>query len=63
MICTAILVTCCIWPADLEHDKFYGELPAAMRADVAAEIVKEVFDESCFLSVLVRSHAYCFHFC
>lgn len=39
--------------ADLEHDKFYDELPAAMRADVAAEITKEIFDSSCFLSVLV----------
>lgn len=42
------------WPADLEHDKFYEELPAAMRADVAAEITQEIFDKSCFLSVLVR---------
>ena len=42
-------------PADLEHDKFYDELPAAMRADVAAEITKEIFDNSCFLSVLVCS--------
>ena len=44
--------------ADLEHDKFYDELPAAMRADVAAEITKEIFDNSCFLSVLV-----CYHPC
>lgn len=43
-------------PADLEHDKFYDELPAAMRADVAAEITKEIFDKSCFLSVLVCSY-------
>ena len=43
------------WPADLEHDKFYEELPAAMRADVAAEITQEIFDKSCFLSVLVCS--------
>ncbi|KAL3135938.1 hypothetical protein ABBQ32_006983 [Trebouxia sp. C0010 RCD-2024] len=37
---------------DLGHDNYYDELPSDIRTAVAAEISREVFSSSCFLSVL-----------
>lgn len=50
---SSCLTRCCA-VADLHHDSFYDELPAALRAEVTLEITATVFQGSALLSVLVH---------